>query len=948
MANVAWGELFFEKYERREAARSFEAALRTDAQHPAALLGMARTVAADNPPLARKFAGQTLAVNPNEAGAHVLLAELALDELDRAEAKAEIDKALAINPNHLDGLSLSAALAWLEKRTDDQAAATAAVLKINPLYGEVHRVIGGVSARSYRFDEAAEFARKAAALDRENSRAFADLGAHLMRTGDERGARRALETAFRADPFDAVTKNLLDLLDTLDDFATIRDGDMVIRLHPDEVGVMREYVPALAREALAQLTKRWNFTPTGPILIEVFPRHDDFAVRTLGLPGMIGALGACFGRVVTMDSPRARPPGEFNWGATLWHELAHVITLQLSNQRVPRWLTEGISVWEETRARPQWGREMEVTFASAMDRKQVMQLRELNSGFSNPETISLAYYQASLLVEHIVARFKEPALRELVQVFADDLDTEAAIQRALKVSIDDLQKTFDAYLDERFGRLRRALATPEGFDGDAPPDRLRALATAQPGQLPGAARARAGAGGDRSRRGAGRLRTRRRAGPDRDRRRQPAGAHRRAGVEARRQGSRRPGAGDADGQRPHRRRARRVSWSGCSISRPMPPAARRRWPGSWPSTRSMRPPTPSSAASRSPTDSCRPRSRRSGSRLPPARRIAPAPTPTSARRSRSRGRSTTPSARRCWPSRWRRRTSARRSCCCAWWSRVSDGPRRPRAWRLRPPSRPPSPWSALVAPAVSSLARAAVAQAGVFKEDRLAGLQWTFVRVKYTPTTGDLAMRTRFGFWDDPWAIDAPAAEQNLSRRVQTATAIEVGEPLVMSLDDPRLWQYPWLYLVEPSNLVLSDDEAATLREFLLRGGTLTLDDFHGSVRVGSDGAPDGARSSPTARSSTCRPRIRSSRASTSSSAIRRCPGLGSFFNGRTWEKGGFTARLRAILDDSGRPMVLINWNTDMGDGWEWSNAEDYPGYLKWTAVAYQMMINEVVYTLTH
>ena len=110
------------------------------------------------------------------------------------------------------------------------------MLKINPLYGEVHRVIGGVSARSYRFDEAAEFARKAAALDRENSRAFADLGAHLMRTGDERGARRALETAFRADPFDAVTYNLLDLLDTLDDFETIRDGDMVIRLHPDEVG----------------------------------------------------------------------------------------------------------------------------------------------------------------------------------------------------------------------------------------------------------------------------------------------------------------------------------------------------------------------------------------------------------------------------------------------------------------------------------------------------------------------------------------------------------------------------------------------------------------------------------------------------------------------------------------------------------------------------------------
>ena len=102
----------------------------------------------------------------------------------------------------------------------------------------------------------------------------------------------------------------------------------------------------------------------------MFPKHDDFAVRNLGLPGMIGALGACFGRVVTLDSPHARPPGEYNWQPTLWHELAHVVTLQLSNNRVPRWLTEGISVWEERRGRPEWGREMDVTFARAMDQGQ--------------------------------------------------------------------------------------------------------------------------------------------------------------------------------------------------------------------------------------------------------------------------------------------------------------------------------------------------------------------------------------------------------------------------------------------------------------------------------------------------------------------------------------------------------------------------------------------------
>ncbi len=483
-ANVAWGELFLEKHNRTDAARSFQAALRTDAENPAALMGMARTMADDNPPVARKLAQQVLTINPQSTAARVLLAELWLDDTKRPEAKAEIDQALAVNPNHFEALSLSAAVAWLEKRTADYDATTAALLKLNPTYGEVFRIVGAQSARNYRFEEAAELTRRAITIDRDNTRAYADLGAHLMRTGDERGARRALETAFRVDPYDVVTYNLLGLLDTLDGFVTIREGDMVIRLHPDEAGVMGEYVPALAREALAALSKRWNFTPTGPILIEMFPRHDDFAVRNVVLPGMIGALGACFGKVVTLDSPKARPPGEFNWGATLWHELAHVITIQLSNQRVPRWLTEGISVWEETRARAEWGREMEVTFAGAINRGQLMKLRDLNAGFSNPETISLAYYQASLLTEHIVQRFSDASLRELVRVFSEDVDTETAITRVLKVSIDDLQKSFDGFLDQRFGALRRALATPDGFAPDLPLERLRPLAEANPGSFP--------------------------------------------------------------------------------------------------------------------------------------------------------------------------------------------------------------------------------------------------------------------------------------------------------------------------------------------------------------------------------------------------------------------------------------------------------------------------------
>src|SRR4029079_10923595 len=128
-------------------------------------------------------------------------------------------------------------------------------------------------------------------------------------------------------------------------------NEFIFKFAKNEAAVLRTYALPLAEEAYRQFVEREAEKPSGPILVEVFPNHDDFAVRTLGLPGLVGALGACFGRVVSMDSPRAHSEKDFSWQATLWHELAHVFTLQLSQYRVPRWLTEGISTYEEHRRR---------------------------------------------------------------------------------------------------------------------------------------------------------------------------------------------------------------------------------------------------------------------------------------------------------------------------------------------------------------------------------------------------------------------------------------------------------------------------------------------------------------------------------------------------------------------------------------------------------------------
>ena len=402
-----------------------------------ALLGSARALADDNPPQAVALAQQVLEINPSDVAAHVFLADQAIDAGKRDEARELLQKALSVNPSSLEARSLLAALAYVEDKTADFEAEVDRVLAIAPRYGEVYRVAGELPARNYRFDEAVLTGAPRAALEPQSPRALADLGLHLLRTGDEPGARTALEASFNIDPFNVVTYNLLQMMDTLDKFVTVQAR----RHHPADAQGRGARARRLRDARRARGARRACRSATssrrrGPILIEIFPKHDDFAVRNVGLPGMIGALGACFGRVVTMDSPKARPPGEFQWEATLWHELAHVITLQMSNQRVPRWLTEGhLGVRGEAGAARVGRGDGRRVRADAQPRRDA-QARELNAAFTDPRTISLAYFQASLLVEHLVATYGDAGLHKLLRAYGQGLDTDAALKSALEHRLD--------------------------------------------------------------------------------------------------------------------------------------------------------------------------------------------------------------------------------------------------------------------------------------------------------------------------------------------------------------------------------------------------------------------------------------------------------------------------------------------------------------------------------
>lgn len=414
---------------------------------------------------------------------------------DRTRAAEALDKVAAVRPGTYEEIALRAAVTYANGDIAAADAIIARAVAANPTFVEGYLSLGAQAARAYRFDDAAAYARKAVALEAEHPGAHADLGLYLMRTGDEVQAREELERAFRLDPFDTVTFNLLQLLDTLATFVEVESGPFVFKFPKTEAEVLKPYALPLADLAYKTFSDRYGFTPKGPILVEMFSKHDDFAVRTMGLPGLQFALGACFGRVITMDSPmamRVSNVSPFSWQATLWHEIAHVFTLQASDYKVPRWLTEGISVFEEHRYNKAWGREQALDFARALAMKRTFGVKGLPNAFERPQDLSMAYFEASLLTEHLVALNGDAGLRALLSAYASGAKDPEAFAKAFGKTVDEVHTSFAAFVEAQYGALARAMADVPGTPAGAGAGRgaqprsvedLTALAAKQPGSF---------------------------------------------------------------------------------------------------------------------------------------------------------------------------------------------------------------------------------------------------------------------------------------------------------------------------------------------------------------------------------------------------------------------------------------------------------------------------------
>src|SRR5437868_7623577 len=398
-AQLGAAELFTQKYAYGDAATFLDDALRLNPNSARAYLDLARNKrleGGDEAALSR-----ALTINPNFVDALALKAAITLESGHYNDASTEIEKALKINPRSLEAHSLRAAMFYLQDR--DFEPEVAATLAISPKYGEVYNTLSHYATITRRTEQAAKFARRATEIAPRLWDAHLNLGMALLRLGQMDTGRAEVEIAFKGDPFNIWAKNTLDLLDTMRDFKETKHGAFIIKAAAQESDVLSPYAASLLEEAAAKLTAKYRFTPKGPIIVEIFNNHEDFAVRTLGIPGL-GALGVCFGFVIAQDSPSARGAGEFNWGSTLWHEYTHVITLQMTNYRIPRWFSEGLSVYEERRARPGWGDDWNPMFIGAFTAGRWSRIEDLDEAFQRPKSpqdIVIAYFEASQVCEFI-------------------------------------------------------------------------------------------------------------------------------------------------------------------------------------------------------------------------------------------------------------------------------------------------------------------------------------------------------------------------------------------------------------------------------------------------------------------------------------------------------------------------------------------------------------------
>ena len=465
---LAKGQLALDKHDFDLASKAYQAGLKQFPDDPDFHCGLAKAYASGDRASMLAEVDAALKNNPRHVPSLLLLVDHDIDSEDYDGADERLGEVLAVNPWEPEAWAYKAVLAHLHNEPATEEARRRNGLRFEPANPVVDWLIGKKLAEKYRFAEAVPCERQSLQFDPAYLPAKEELANDLLRLGEEAEGWNLAEEVHLKDDYDVEAYNLSTLHDAMAKYATLTNGDFVVRMKSSEAGVYGPRVLDLLGRARLKLTEKYGVDLVRPTYVEIFGDQKDFAVRTFGVPDIGGFLGVCFGRVVTANGPAANSAHPANWESVLWHEFCHVVTLQITQNRMPRWLSEGISVYEESQADPSWGMHMNTLYRDMILNGGLTPVGSLSGAFLVPRSplhLQFAYYESSLFVEFIIGRYGLDQLRAVLRDLGGGKEANQAIA-AHTEPLPALERDFAAY-----ARTRAEQLAP-GLDWKRPDPRL--------------------------------------------------------------------------------------------------------------------------------------------------------------------------------------------------------------------------------------------------------------------------------------------------------------------------------------------------------------------------------------------------------------------------------------------------------------------------------------------
>lgn len=447
-ALVAIGELAIDKSDYQEAVKSLMRAVDLRPEDPQIHFLLAKAWSSSDSEKATKFLQAAVDLNPKHPESLLMQAEHYVDSEAYEDAESILESMLKVNPHHPEAWALRAAIAHLTGHYQEEGQHRKAALarwQVNPV---VDHLIGKKLSQHYRFAEGVDYQRRSLKLNPTYLPAKFQLAQDLLRVGRDDEGWSIVDQVGAADKYNVVAFNLKTLQERLAKFTTIEADGLIIRMDAREAKIYGERVVDLLRRAKKAITAKYELELTEPVTVEIFPQQSDFAIRTFGLPGGAGFLGVCFGKLITANSPASQGESPSNWESVLWHEFCHVITLQKTNNRMPRWLSEGISVYEELEANASWGQRLNPLYKKMLQGEDFVPLSKLSGAFLQPKSgghLQFAYFESALAVRYLIDTQGLPLLRKLLVDLGMGVPIDEAFARRYGDTV-ALDESFASYV----------------------------------------------------------------------------------------------------------------------------------------------------------------------------------------------------------------------------------------------------------------------------------------------------------------------------------------------------------------------------------------------------------------------------------------------------------------------------------------------------------------------